>query len=67
MALNKQMYDLKTIANYLNVSIPFMRKLVQSKSIPYYKLGNRIKFDLKEVNEWVETHRQKERENVLFF
>lgn len=67
LALTKQMCDLKTISKYLDVSISYLRRLVRAKMIPYYKFGNRIKFDIKEVNEWIETHAQKDRENVLFF
>lgn len=67
VALTKQMCDLKTISNYLDVSIPYLRKLVRAKLIPHYRFGNRIKFDIKEINEWIETHAQKDKENVLFF
>lgn len=63
----KNIYDIKDISKYLNVSIPYLRKLVRGKLIPHYRFGNRIKFDIKEVNEWIETHAQKDRENVLFF
>lgn len=65
--MTKNIYDIKDISKYLNVSIPYLRKLVRAKLIPHYRFGNRIKFDIKEVNEWIETHAQKERENVLFF
>ena len=66
-SLTKEMCDLKTISEYLNLSIPYVRKLVRAKSIPHYRFGNRLKFDLKEINEWIESHRQEERKSVLFF
>ena len=65
--MTKQMCDLKTISEYLDVSIPYIRKLVRAKMIPYYKFGNRIKFDIKEINEWIESHRQEEKEKVLLY
>lgn len=65
--MTKEIYDIKDISSYLNMSIPYIRKLVRAKLIPYYKFGNRIKFDIKEVDEWIETHAQKERKSVLFF
>ena len=65
--MTKNIYDIKDISKYLNVSIPYLRTLVRAKLIPHYRFGNRIKFDIKEVNEWIETHAQKDRENVLFF
>lgn len=64
-SLTKEMCDLKTISEYLNFSIPYVRKLVRSKSIPHYRFGNRLKFDLKEINEWIESHRQEEVSYVL--
>ena len=63
----KELCDIKTIAEYLNVSVPYIRKLVYSKRIPHYKIGNRLKFDIKEINEWLETYKQEERRRVLYF
>lgn len=63
--MTKQMCDLKTISEYLNVSVPYIRKLVRAKMIPYYKLGNRLKFDIEEINRWIELHRQEERKSIL--
>ena len=62
----KELCDIKTIAEYLNVSVPYIRKLVYSKRIPHYKIGNRLKFDIKEINEWLETYKQEERRRVLY-
>lgn len=66
MVLTKEMCNLKTISKYLDVSVPYVRKLVRAKNIPHYKFGNRLKFDIKEINEWIESHRQEERKNILF-
>ena len=63
----KELCDIKTIAEYLNVSVPYIRKLVYSKRIPHYKIGSRLKFDIKEINEWLETYKQEERRRVLYF
>ena len=63
----KELCDIKTIAEYLNVSVPYIRKLVYSKRIPHYKIGNRLIFDIKEINEWLETYKQEERRRVLYF
>ena len=63
----KELCDIKTIAEYLNVSVPYIRKLVYSKRIPHYKIGNRLTFDIKEINEWLETYKQEERRRVLYF
>ncbi len=64
--MTKQLCDLKTISEYLDLSIPYIRKLVRAKLIHHYRFGNRLKFDVKEINEWIETHRQEQRKSVLF-
>ena len=62
----KELCDIKTIAEYLNVSVPYIRKLVYSKRIPHYKIGSRLKFDIKEINEWLEEYKQEERKGVIY-
>ena len=49
--MTKQMCDLKTISEYLDLSIPYIRKLVRAKLIPHYRFGNRLKFDVKEIKD----------------
>ena len=63
----KEICDIKKLAIYLNVSIPFIRKLVRAKSIPCFRIGNRLRFDLREIDKWMETQRQEEKKEVLFF
>ena len=67
LALTKQMCDLKTISEYLDLSIPYIRKLVRARLIPHYRFGNRLKFDKNEIDEWIEIHRQEQRKSVLLF
>ena len=38
------MFDVKQLAEYLNVSISLIRKLVKNKDIPYVRLGVKILF-----------------------
>lgn len=35
--------------------------------IPHYKFGNRIKFDLKEINEWVENNKVEMKKSILLY
>ena len=65
--MTKEICDIKTISEYLNVSIPYIRRLVYSKRIPHYRMGNRIKFDIKEINEWFEKYKQEEQKGVFDF
>ena len=67
LALTKDMCDIKTISEYLDLSIPYIRKLVRARLIPHYRFGNRLKFDKNEIDEWIEIHRQEQRKSVLLF
>ena len=65
--MTREICDIKVLSEYLDVSIPFIRKLVRAKSIPCFRVGNRLKFDKREIDKWLEAHRQEERKNILFF
>lgn len=65
--MSKEICDIKELSTYLKISIPEIRKLVRSKRIPHFRIGNRYKFDLKSINLWVEELEQKEGKNILFY
>lgn len=65
--MTREICDIKTLAKYLDVSVPFIRKLVRAKSIPCFRIGNRLKFDLREIDKWIESHRQEESKRILLF
>ncbi len=50
-----------------NSGVPYLRKLVRAKMIPHYKFGNRIKFDIKEINEWVENNKVEMKKSILLY
>ena len=49
----KEIYDIKELSKYLKISISEIRKMVREKRIPYFRLGNRLKFDLDNINHWI--------------
>lgn len=63
----KTILDLKEISNYLNISESKIRKLVKERKIPFFRIGNRLRFNLQEINKWVEKNQEKESLNSLFF
>lgn len=65
--MTKEICDIKELSNYLKISIPEIRKLVRSKQIPHFRIGNRIKFDLKKINNWVDDLEAQEGKNIAFF
>ena len=58
--MEKEICGIKEIAKYLNISESGVRKLVREKRIPYFKVLSCIKFDIKEINKWVNESTKKE-------
>lgn len=65
--MTKGFYDINEISKYLDVSVPYIRKLTRAKLIPYYRVGNRIKFKLSEIDEWLENCKVEQRKSILLF
>ena len=63
----KEICNIKDLSYYLKISISEIRKLVREKKIPNFRLGNRIMFDLNEVNKWVEKLAEQESINSIFY
>ena len=47
------MFDVKKLAEYLNVSISLIRKLVKNKDIPHVRLWVKILFSKIEIDKWL--------------
>lgn len=47
--MDTTLVDRKVLASSLGVSIPTVDRLKKKGVIPYYKIGDRVKFDLDEV------------------
>ena len=62
----KEILDIKQLSNYLQVSISEIRKLVRQSNIPYFRIGNRLKFDLANINLWIEELEEKNKKILLF-
>ena len=65
--MEKEICGIKEIAKYLNISESGVRKLVREKRIPYFKVLSCIKFDIKEINKWVNESAKKESLNSIFY
>ena len=64
--MNKQLVGIKELAQYLNTSVAFVRKLVLTQQVPYFKIGGSVKFDLIEINQWIDEQKVEKRKSVLF-
>ena len=63
--MTKEICDIKELSNYLKISVSEIRKLVRAKRIPHFRLGNRIKFDLKKINSWLDDLEAKESKKYI--
>lgn len=62
----KDILDIKELSIYLKVSISEIRKLVRQKNIPHFRVGNRLRFDLANINIWIEELEEKNKKILLF-
>ncbi len=51
--MDKRLYDVEEIAEYLGVRVCAMNSWVSQREIPYVKIGSLTKFDLKQIDEWI--------------
>ena len=65
--MDKEICGIKEIAKYLNISESGVRKLVREKKIPFFKVLSCIKFDINEINRWVEKLAEKESIKSIFY
>ena len=47
------LFNITELADYLNVSISLIRKLVRNKEIPYNRLGVKLLFSKVEIDKWL--------------
>lgn len=58
---------IKDVADYLNVSVSEVRKLVRENQIPYFRIGNRIKIRTTDLNNWIDDLKKLEKVNNSIF
>ena len=49
--------DIDAVAARLGVSVRHVRRLVFERRIPYLKWGHLLRFDITEIDEWIDAHR----------
>ena len=63
--MTKEIITLKQITTYLNISTSEIRKLVRQRDIPYFRIGNKLHFDVNKINLWVENLEKKEEKTFV--
>ena len=49
------LYNSKQLADYLGFSEGYVRQLVCAKKIPHIKLGRSLRFELSDIQAWINT------------
>ena len=53
-ALTPRCTDVEGIAEYLGDSPRHIRHLVASRQIPFFRIGRKLRFDYREIDQWVD-------------
>jgi excisionase family DNA binding protein len=48
----------KDIANFLQMKESWVRQRVHKDEIPYYKIGNLVRFNFKDITSWLDTKKE---------
>ena len=51
--INKEILTLQDVAKYLRVNPRTVRRMIQAKKIPYFRIGNRYRFLKSILIQWV--------------
>ncbi len=57
--IKPRLLTVKEAATFLGRSVPSVRELVWSGSLPIVRVGRRIHFDLPDLEKWIEAHKIK--------
>jgi excisionase family DNA binding protein len=52
----------KEASQYLSLSTETVYRMASQKKLPYLKIGDRVLFDVKAIDHWIEKHMIKEKE-----
>jgi excisionase family DNA binding protein len=57
--LTKNLVDVKWIADLLGMKTSNIYSLVRKRKMPFLKIGNLLRFDIDDINEWIEARKMK--------
>lgn len=53
--------DIGTLAHHLGVTERFVRRLVEERRVPFYKIGKFVRFDPEDITTWIKESRIEKR------
>jgi len=54
----RRLIDLSDAAEYLGTTARHLRRLVDGRAIPHYKVGGKLRFDTGELDRWLDGRRR---------
>ena len=60
LEIKKRFIGIEELATFLNIAKGTLYGWVYLRKIPYFKIGRLVKFNLREVEEWLSSRRVKE-------
>src|SRR5512136_3056549 len=58
----RRLITAKEASQYLSLSTETIYRMAASKKLPYLKIGDRVLFDIKSLDQWVEKHLIRDKE-----
>jgi len=58
--MEKRFISPQELSQFLDMKPDTIYSWIWQRKIPYFKLGSRVKFDLREIEEWLRAKRVKE-------
>jgi excisionase family DNA binding protein len=58
----RRLITAKEASQYLSLSIDTVYRMASLKKLPYLKIGDRVLFDVKALDQWIERHMVREKE-----
>ena len=58
----RRLITAKEASQFLSLSTDTVYRMAASKKLPYLKIGDRVLFDIKSLDQWVERHLVREKE-----
>jgi excisionase family DNA binding protein len=58
----RRLITAKEASEYLSLSINTVYRMASQKKLPYLKIGDRVLFDVKALDHWIDRHMIKEKE-----
>lgn len=63
--MNKRLINIAELSQMIGVSVNTLYSWVSQKKIPYVKMGRLTKFDLNDIDKWIEESKRHKKDDFL--